>query len=96
MEFELQDIKYKHISTSELDEIYAKVGSYESLFNKRAMKYRALNIKEFIKSDLDYRPWILKEYTFLKRPIIIIGDKYYVGNSKKLIESLLEVLIHKK
>jgi len=32
--------------------------------------------------------YILKEYTFLKRPIFIDGDLVFIGNSKKLIESL--------
>ena len=32
------------------------------------------------------REAILKEYTFLKRPIIQIGEKFFVGNSKKVVE----------
>jgi arsenate reductase len=35
---------------------------------------------------------ILDEYTFLKRPVIIIDQEIFIGNSKKSVEALKEKL----
>jgi arsenate reductase (glutaredoxin) len=90
--FELQDIKQENISSSELDLIHQQTKSYEAIFNKRAQKYKLLGLKELIKSDSDYRNYILKEYTFLKRPVFLIDDIFYIGNSKKVVEGIKEAL----
>ena len=62
--------------------------SYEALFNKRAKLYKAMDLKNQTISEADYRYYILDEYTFLKRPVFIIDDEIFIGNSKKEIERL--------
>ena len=37
----------------------------------------------------DFKELILKEYTFLKRPVFIVNEEIFIGNSKKAISSLL-------
>lgn len=91
--FELREIKSSPITKDELEELYRLSPSYEGLFNKRAQKFKKLGLKDQLKKDMDYKNWILQEYTFLKRPIFIIDDKVYAGNSKKTIEEL-EALIN--
>ncbi|MCT4561748.1 MAG: hypothetical protein N4A41_10260 [Crocinitomicaceae bacterium] len=83
---ELQNIKDQNISAEELDWIKDKVGSYEALFSKRAMKYRSMGLNEMKLSEQDYRKYMLEEYTFLKRPFMINGDEVFVGNAKKVVE----------
>lgn len=83
---ELQNIKDQNISGEELDWIKDKVGSYEALFSKRAMKYRSMGLNEMKLSEQDYRKYMLEEYTFLKRPFMINGDEVFVGNAKKVVE----------
>jgi arsenate reductase len=78
-EFELVDIKSTHIDAETLDFLKEKVGSYEALFSKRAIKYKTLGLKEKYLFDPDFRQLILDEYTFLKRPVLIDGDKVVVG-----------------
>ena len=85
--FEMQDIKEENIEANVLDDLASKLGSYEALFSKRAMKYRSLGLNEMNLSDSDIRKWILKEYTFLKRPVIFIDDEVFVGNAKKTVEA---------
>lgn len=85
--FEFQDIKANNISANELDAAKEKIGSYEALFSKRAMKFRSMGLNEMNLTEDDYRKYILKEYTFLKRPFIWIGDEVFVGNAKKTIEA---------
>ena len=43
-------------------------------------------------TEKDYRSYILKEYTFLKRPVLILGDQIFIGNSKKNVEVAKQVL----
>ena len=57
-------------------------GSYEALFSRVALKYRALGLDKKKLTEDDYKNYILEEYTFLKRPVIIIGSKIFVGNAK--------------
>lgn len=90
--FELQDIKEKNIRAEELDGIQKKVGSYEALFSKRAMKYRSMGLNEMDLSEANYRKYMLEEYTFLKRPFILIGEEVFVGNSKKVVEAAVRSL----
>lgn len=80
---DLQDIKSQPISQTQLEEMRYLAGSYEALFSKRARLYRekGLNTQD-LKED-DYKNLILEHYTFLKRPVILINDKIFVGNSKK-------------
>ncbi len=84
---ELQDIKVQNIEAKDLDWLATKVGSYEALFSRKALKYRAMGLHEKTLSENEYRNLILQEYTFLKRPVIIVGDKVFVGNLAKTVEA---------
>lgn len=86
--FDLQDIKTEKITEAQLDFMKEKVGSYEALFSRRAMKYRSMGLNEMQLEEADYRKYILEEYTFLKRPVIVIDDEVFVGSSKKTIEGV--------
>lgn len=90
--FDLQDIKVENISADELDRLKEQVGSYEALFSRRSMKYRAWGLHEQTLTEQDYRRYILQEYTFLKRPVVIIDDEVYVGNAKKTVAAAREHL----
>lgn len=86
--FERQEIKTNPVTVSQLEEMHALSHSYESLFNKRAKKYKAMGMKNEVVSEQDYRQFILDEYTFLKRPVFIVDSDIFIGNSKKEIERL--------
>lgn len=83
---ELIDIKQQNIDATTLDWLREKIGSYEALFSKKAMKYRSLGLDKKQLSEGDYRAYMLSEYTFLKRPFIILGDHIFVGNARKTID----------
>lgn len=86
--FVMQDIKFEKITATQLEEMKKMAGSYESLFSRRAMKYKELGLKDKKLTEKDYRQFILDEYTFLKRPVTIINDKIFIGNDKKTVEAL--------
>ena len=90
--FEEQEIKSEPITAGQLDEMKEMAGSYEELFSRRAMKYRQLGLHEKDLSEQDFRQWILKEYTFLKRPVIIVDDQIFVGSSKKTVEAAAKAI----
>jgi len=83
--FIFQDIKSEKITAAQLEEMKKHTGSYEALFSKIARKYKELNLATKKLSETDIKNFILEEYTFLKRPVIFIGNKLFVGNSKSVI-----------
>jgi arsenate reductase len=91
-DFELQDIKKIAVSDDEIELMYRYFGSYEAFFNKRAMKYKQMGLKDIIKEDIDYKKYLLMDYTFLKRPVFVIDEDIYAGNSKKIITEIEEKL----
>ena len=90
--FQLQDIKSDPITEEQINQMYEFTNSYEALFSKRAMKYKSLGLKNENLREEDFKTLILEEYTFLKRPVFIIGSKIFVGNSKKTIDDLKNCL----
>ena len=79
----LQEIKTEPITVKQLDELYTLTKSYEVLFSKRAKKYKQMDLKNQSLTEKDYRQLILDEYTFLKRPVIVVNNKVFAGNTKK-------------
>lgn len=84
--FTMQDIKTEAITPAQIDEMGKLAGSFEALFSRVALKYKSLDPKPA--SEKEYRKLILEEYTFLKRPVAIVGGKIFVGNSKSNVEAL--------
>lgn len=90
--FELQDIKQKNISEEELTKIKKQVGSYEAIFSKVARKYKELNLKDVNLTDEQMKQYILDDYTFLKRPVILYGNDIFIGNAKATIENAKNII----
>lgn len=87
---ELQNIKEENIDEKMLDWLKDKVGSYEALFSKKAMKYRTMGLHEQTLSEADYRRLMLEEYTFLKRPFMINGEAVFIGNTSKVVDEAVK------
>ena len=81
----LQNIKEQNIDETTLDFLKDKVGSYEALFSKKAMKFRSLGLNQMNLTESDYKKYMLEEYTFLKRPFMINEDEVFIGNSKDVV-----------
>lgn len=91
-DFIFQDIKEEPISVKQLEEMYALTNSYEVLFSKRAKLYKEMGLKDETLQEKDFKRYILEHYTFLNRPVIIIEDKIFVGNSPKSVQAAIETL----
>jgi arsenate reductase len=83
----MQEIKTEPITAAQLDEMKKLAGSYEALFSKIALKYRSMGLNQMQLTEKDYRKYILEEYTFLKRPVIINDNEIFIGNSPKVVEA---------
>lgn len=92
-DFILQDIKTEEITSKQLDEMKALSGSYEALFSKRSKLYKEMDLKNQDLEERDYKHYILEHYTFLSRPVIIVNDAIFIGNSKKTV-ALASKAIH--
>ena len=88
----LQDIKEFPILDEELEKLKNLSGSYESLFNKRARLYKERGLKNQELSEEDYKDLLLEHYTFLKRPVLLMDDQIFIGNSKKTVEEAKKAL----
>jgi len=92
-DFIFQDIKSEEITAKQLEQLKDLAGSYEALFSKRAKLYKEMGLKDQNLSEADYKHYILNHYTFLKRPVIVVDDHIFIGNSAKTVEAA-NTLIH--
>ena len=51
-----------------------------------------MGLKDVSLTEKDYKHYILEHYTFLKRPVLIINESIYIGNSQKTVKAAQEAL----
>jgi arsenate reductase len=51
-----------------------------------------MDLKNRSLTEEDFKKYILEHYTFLSRPVFIIDDKIYIGNTQKNILEVIKVL----
>ncbi|WP_144890271.1 arsenate reductase family protein [Flavobacterium tiangeerense] len=93
-DFKFHDIKQDPITLEELEQMRKLAGSYEALFSKKAQLYKSMDLKNKSLTEDDYKKYILEHYTFLSRPVFIIKDKIYIGNSQQNMHQVNLVLAH--
>jgi len=90
--FEKQEIKTEPMTPEQVDQMEELSGSYEALFSKKARKFRSRGLNDMELLEHDYKRLINEEYTFLKRPVFIVDDQIFIGNSKKELDRLKATL----
>jgi arsenate reductase (glutaredoxin) len=91
-DFVFQDIKTEKITAQQLDQMIKMEGSVEPLFSTKAIKYKELGLKDKKLTSAEIKNYILNEYTFLKRPVIIVDSKIFIGNSAETISRVSSAL----
>jgi arsenate reductase len=86
------DIKQNPISNDELETMRLLSGSYEALFSKKAQLYKSLDLKNKSLTEEDYKKYLLEHYTFLSRPVFIINNKIFIGNTQQNILQVMKAL----
>lgn len=89
---DFQDIREKPINEESLAKMYTLSGSYEALFSKRAQLYKERGLKDKNLTEVDFKSLILEHYTFLSRPVFIIKNEIFIGNSQPNILKLMKTL----
>jgi arsenate reductase (glutaredoxin) len=84
---ELQDIKTQRITPEQLSHLAELAGSYEALFSRRAVKYKEMGLATKQLSEADIRQLILDEYTFLKRPVVLVDQQIFIGNTPPVVSA---------
>lgn len=90
--FIFQDIKEEPITVKQLEEMHTLTGNYEVLFSKKAKLYKEMGLKDEVLTEVDFKRYILEHYTFLARPVIIVEQTIFVGNSPKNVQKAIEFL----
>lgn len=88
------DIKQDPITETEFEFLKELSGSYEALFSKKAVLYKSLGLKDKVLTEVDYKKYLLEHYTFLSRPVFIINNKIYIGNTQQNILQVMKALAH--
>ena len=92
IDLDFQDIRENQINEESLAKMYDLSGSYEALFSKRAQLYKERGLKNQILTEKDYKALILEHYTFLSRPVFIIKNEIFIGNSQTTILKAMKAL----
>jgi arsenate reductase-like glutaredoxin family protein len=75
----LRELKSGPLTVAEVDALKELAGSYEALFSRRSQQIRKLGLDLSTFGEKDFRKYILEHYSFLRRPVIVIGGKITIG-----------------
>jgi len=92
-EFKVIDLKENRLSEDEIAFFVNKVDSISDLINKRSVIYKEQGLKNKQLSDDEIESLLIKHYTLIKRPIFIIGEDTFIGNSRAVIEKVKSKLL---
>ncbi|MCU1290720.1 MAG: hypothetical protein JWN60_2949 [Acidobacteria bacterium] len=87
--FEEREIKTDPLSRDEIEKLAALLGGAENLFSRRAIKYREMKLSERELSAEEMIELMTGEYTFLKRPILVIGNQAIAGFFEKQFQDFI-------
>ncbi len=91
-EIRLQDIKTEPLTREQLKELKDLAGSFEALFSKRARLFKERNLRDKNLDESDFRDLLLEHYTFLKRPVLVVSGKIFIGNARNTVAAAREYL----
>ena len=92
IELEFHHIRQDKITVEQLEQMRELAGSYEALFSKRAQLYKERGLKNQTLTEEDYKALILEHYTFLSRPVVILENEIFIGNSQPNVLKLQKAL----
>ena len=91
---QLIDIKLHPLTDVQLEAMKNAVGSYKALINGRSIQFRTLDKKARDLSEAEAKNLLLEHYAFLKRPVVLIGHDYFVGNANRTVNEIKSRIIH--
>jgi arsenate reductase (glutaredoxin) len=83
LDAKLRNIKEEPLTRQEIEKLAKMLGSAENLFSRRSVKYRELGLRDKTLSEDEMLDLMTEEYTFLKRPVLVINDEAVAGFFEK-------------
>lgn len=80
---EKRNIRDEPLTREEVETLAKKLGGAENLFSRRSVKYRELGLKDKNLTESEMLDLMTNEYTFLKRPVLVVGSKAIAGFFEK-------------
>ena len=90
----LIDIKANPLTEIQLQAMKNAVGTYKALINGRSIQFRTLDKKVRDLSEAEAKNLLLEHYAFLKRPVVLIGHDYFVGNANRTVNEIKSRISH--
>ncbi len=87
---DFHNLKENPLTREEVEKLAEKVGGAGELFSRRAIKYREMKLNERELSDVEMLDLMASEYTFIKRPVLVFGEKEIAGFSEKSYKEFLQ------
>ena len=84
-----RDLKEEPLTREEVEKLAKMLGGANELFSRRAIKYREMKLNERELSDVEMIDLMSTEYTFLKRPILVVNGKASAGYFEKFFDIFL-------
>jgi arsenate reductase len=84
----LRNIKDEPLRREEIEKLTKMLGGAENLFSRRSVKYRELGLRDKTLSENEMLDLMASEYTFLKRPILVMSDKAVAGYFEKEYDAI--------
>src|SRR3954469_6059735 len=78
-----RNIKEEILLPGEVEKLATMIGGADELFSRRAVKYRGLKLNERELSGAEMLELMTGEYTFIKRPVLVLNEKAIAGFSEK-------------
>jgi arsenate reductase len=84
-----RDIKTDPLQREEVERLAELAGGASELFSRRARMYRSMGLNEREISEDEMLDLMSREYTFIKRPVLVNGNRAVCGFSPKSYDSFL-------
>ncbi len=85
-----RNIRDEPLAREEIERLAKLLGGAENLFSRRSNKYRELGLKDKTLSETEMLDLMADEYTFLKRPILVVDGKAVAGYFEKFWDEILK------
>jgi len=85
-----RNIKEEPLVRAEIESLAGMLGGAENLFSRRSAKYRELGLRDKELSETEMLDLMASEYTFLKRPILVVNGKAVAGFFEKEYDEFLK------
>ena len=86
---EYRDIKANPLSRTEVERLAKLVGGANELFSRRARLYRSMGLADRELQDDEMLDLMATEYTFIKRPVLDLGNNAVSGFTDKSYDMVL-------